>query len=80
MNQICIESDFQYALSKQICLKFRALVITNNILYTYIPITYTFIFCLNQLNIRYNISKHCKMTTFISKTCMIKPRVQHNAE
>jgi hypothetical protein len=31
MNQICIESEFQYALSRQICkcLKFRALIITN---------------------------------------------------
>jgi hypothetical protein len=30
MNRICIESKFQYALSKQICkcLKFRALIIT----------------------------------------------------
>jgi hypothetical protein len=30
MNRICIESEFQYALSRQICkcLKFRALIIT----------------------------------------------------
>jgi len=50
MNQICIGSDFQYALSKQICkcLKFRALVK----LITYLH-TYTFILCLNQLNIKY---------------------------
>lgn len=40
----------------------------------------TFIFCLNKLNIRYTISKHCKMTTLISKICMIKFRVQHIAK
>ena len=47
MNQICIESD---ALSKQIykCIKFWALVK----LITYLH-TYTFILCLNQLNIKY---------------------------
>lgn len=44
MNQICIESDFQYTLSKQICiqmLKVPSLGKTNNILtYLYFHIMF----------------------------------------